>query len=566
MLPCLYCACNGCGSVNYTVSSPTTEPTASHRLFTQSETSMVRVDQPAGRSPREPAARYIVGYNDTTDVITGTGDSSCWRFIEVASLDGWASSEAFGGDWTRHPQMGITQSIKAQGVAARHGDPWLAAWSSKDPKVPGIVLYVSVAQHTLDHLGGPWYLVVSRSLNGGRSFATWKAILGPQDGIPDGPKIAITGDGQVALVVWNQPSLGGIPFRLLWDLAQPTMQVTNTGIISPTAIASPPDPSCTFFGAAFHPHVAAGFNTLYVAAVVTYRCGNTFTERLEVYRNIPIGIALGAPFLRILSVAPPSMASSTVGVLNAQNISVSPSFGTRTDRGSSLPALAVAQDASGEIVVVADLAVRPGTEPDESQIEKVVQWRLPNADTCDARNHKGDLDSCGSRLTAMEVDSLSTPSKMDSVAHRAGIWESKVAAFSGRVPDGTIDPRIGMIWYSQPYKGLISVTDEMRTRTIVEGVVSKDGGLSYTGPFTLTAHRADDPLPRPEDDNIGFYFYPCQMLCSGYFGEYLSGVFEFLAPSTTAIVGTWGDSREGCTDQGIRLKHQHVWAGAIRPK
>src|SRR4029434_2137365 len=178
----------------------------------------------------------------------------------------------------------------------------------------------------------------------------------------------------------------------------------------------------------------------------------------------------------------------------------------------------------------------------------VVQWRLPNADRCDAAGHRGDLDSCGSSLAAAEVDSLSTPSKMDSVGNRAGIWESKVAAFSGRVPDGTIDPRIGMIWYSQPYKGLLSVTDEMRTRTIVEGVVSTDGGLSYRGPCTLTARRAADPPPRPEDDNIGFYFYPCQILCSGYFGEYLSGVFEFLAPTTTPIVGTWGCSRGGCTD------------------
>jgi len=526
---------------------------------------MVRIDQPANRPPREPAARYIVGYNDTTSVIQAS-TASCWRFMERASLDGWATSEEFGGNWVRHSQLGVTADIQAQGVHARHGDPWLAAWSSKDCNVPGIVLYVSVAQRTLDHYGGPWYLVVSRSLNNGKTFADSKVVLGPQGPVPDGPKIAITGDGQVALVVWNEPFLGGIPFRLLWDLNQPTLKATSTGVISPASIATPPASSCTFFGASAHPRVAAGVSTLYVAANVTYHCGNTFVERLEVYRNIPIGIALGVPFVRILSVTPPSMASSTLGVLNAQDIGGAVRFGTRVDRGSSLPALAVAQDEFGEIVVVADLSVRAGTEPDEAQVEKVVQWRLPSADRCNAVRHRGDLDSCGASLAAAEVDGLSIPSKMDSVGNRAGVWESKVAVFSGRVPDGTIDRRIGMILYSQPYKGLMSVTDEMRTRTIVEGVVSTDGGLSYRGPFTLTARRAGDPAPRPEDDNIGFYFYPCQVLCNGYFGEYLSGVFEFLAPTTTPIVGAWGDSREGCTDQGIRLKHQHVWAGAIRPK
>ena len=122
LAPCLYGACTGCGSVNYTVSSPTNEA-ALHRTFTQSETSMVRVDQPADRPPREPAARYLVGYNDTTDVVSPTADFECWRFFRRATLDGCASSEEFGGNWRRHDQLAVTPDIEEKGVHARHGDP-----------------------------------------------------------------------------------------------------------------------------------------------------------------------------------------------------------------------------------------------------------------------------------------------------------------------------------------------------------------------------------------------------------------------------------------------------------
>ena len=36
----------------------------------------------------------------------------------------------------------------------------------------------------------------------------------------------------------------------------------------------------------------------------------------------------------------------------------------------------------------------------------------------------------------------------------------------------------------------LPVTDEMRTRTIVEAAVSTDGGVSFEGPFNLTANGA----------------------------------------------------------------------------
>jgi hypothetical protein len=48
-------------------------------------------------------------------------------------------------------------------------------------------------------------------------------------------------------------------------------------------------------------------------------------------------------------------------------------------------------------------------------------------------------------------------------------------------------------------------------------------------------------------------------------GEYLSGVFQFADTTPLDIIGTWGDSREGCTDQISTTRHHHVWAGAVRP-
>jgi hypothetical protein len=154
---------------------------------------------------------------------------------------------------------------------------------------------------------------------------------------------------------------------------------------------------------------------------------------------------------------------------------------------------------------------------------------------------------------------------METVKSRAGIWESKPTLFTGKVPDGTADERVAVAWYSQPYKGRMTVTDEMRARTIVEAAVSTDGGVSFSGPFNLTA-KGDQSANPPVDPDIGVFFHPCQLICTGYFGEYISGAFQFTAPTADSIVAAWGDSREGCTDQSSRTQHHHVWAGAVRPK
>ncbi len=396
--------CRGTKSVDFPVSSPPSDSAGAHRGFAQSETAMVRIDLTADRKEDEPLARYLVGYNDDTLAVADAG-SSCFTFQpQRPTLDGWARSDQFGGDWLRQEQLPVSPALVRRGVGARHGDPWLAAWSSKDPDVPNIVLYVSVAQRGPGRLDGPFFLLLSRSRDNGKTFEDSFVLLGPQGAVPDGPKVAI----------------------------------------------------------------------------------------------------------------------------------------------------------------VADLQVQAGTLPDEAHREKVILYRLPKADTCDARHHRGDLDSCGSTIAGREIDALAKANDMETVASRAGLWESKPAVFTGKVPDGTVDPRVGVIWYAQPYKGRISVTDEMRARTIVEAAVSKDGGVTFAGPFNLTAARREDS-DTPKDPDIGAFFHPCQILCSGYFGEYLSGVFQFADTTPIDIVGTWGDSREGCTDQTSTTKHHHVWAGALRP-
>ncbi len=72
---------------------------------------------------------------------------------------------------------------------------------------------------------------------------------------------------------------------------------------------------------------------------------------------------------------------------------------------------------------------------------------------------------------------------MRTVRSRRGLWASKPAVFTGKTPDRTIDKRVGIVWYAQPYKGRLDATDEMRTRTIIEAAISKDGGKTYSGPF-----------------------------------------------------------------------------------
>ena len=546
-----------CAPTDYRVSSPDVD--ATHRHFPQSETSMVRIDLPPDRPEREPASRFVVGYNDGTDAMADAG-SSCWRYPSPASLDGWATSTTFGGPWVRQPQLPVSPSLLRQGVNARHGDPWLAAWSSKTPGMNGVILYASIGQSGLARVGPPWFLLLSRSRDHGASFEDGFVALGPQSGIPDGPKVAIAGDGALAVLAWAEATWR---YRLVWDLDQPTMRVSGTFTFDPRANADPPDPSCASVSQFRHPHIAAGRNTFYLAGEFTYSCSGGAQTRIEVHRNPSIGLALGAPWQRILSaVAPPSQASVPRGLLNGQNIVTPPRFGTEADRGDILPALAVGQDEDGEYVIAVTEQVQAGTAPNEAHRERLIQWRIPGADHCDAAGNRRDLGTCGLAVPAQEIESISKAGTMRTVASRVGLWASKPAVFTGKVPDGTIDRRVGLIWYAQPYKGRLGVSDEMRTRTIVEGAISTDGGKTYDGPFNLTEATEGDGIF--EEPDIGPFFYPCTNLCLHYYGEYLSGAFQFAEPGLIALVGAWGDSREGCFSQSVETQHMHVWAGALR--
>jgi len=526
---------------------------------------MVRIDFPADRPRGEPLSRLVVGYNDTTDAMI-PASSGCYRFADAgASIDGWAYSDDFGGPWKRQPKLTLTPSLREFGINVRHGDPWLAAYSCKMPYVPGIVLYVDVAQHGTDPLGFPFYVLLSRSRDSGKTFADHVPILGPVDFIPDGPKVALTGDGLAALVAWTRA--GRFQYKLVWDLQAATMHFSPNPIdFDPRENAEPPHPSCTGVSGFRHPHVAAGYNSFYFAGEFSYfGCPGGTETRIEVHRNTSIGLAFGAKWQRILSVrAPPNVTGPFRGLLNVQDVAGTPRFGAHTDRGDILPALAVGQDEQGEFVIVVTEQVQAGVEPQEAHREKLIHWRIPAADVCDAHGHKKDLDTCGVPVPAQELDSISTPSDMRTVRSRRGLWASKPAVFTGKTPDRTIDKRVGIVWYAQPYKGRLDATDEMRTRTIIEAAISKDGGKTYSGPFNLTVATERDGIF--EEPDIGAFFYPCQILCTGYYGEYISGAFQFADPGLEAIVAAWGDSREGCTDQSHATQHHHVWAGALRAR
>jgi len=564
-------ACDNCecASVDYAVSSPPNDASGTHRRWPQSETSMVRVDLPPGRNPRDPVSRFVVGYNDSTQ--STIADGSCWRFNERASQDGWAFSDGFGADWQRQTQLPVTDGLRKLGVNARHGDPWLAAWSSPTEGVNSLVLYVSVGQAGLPRDQGPFFVLLTRSFDNGRTFAESTILHGPTGGVPDGPKIAITGDGVAALAAWNPG--GRFEYRLAYNLLEPSVGVNSPQTLDPLTVATPPGTACTLFGVGRHPRVAAGRATYYLAGEFLYHCGTSFFSRLEVHRNTHLGIAIRVPWERILSAEIPGVAGlPDRGRLNTMDTTKPMPFGTLLDRGDILPALAVGQGIGGEFVVVVTEEVQLGTAADEASRERIVQYRIPGANHCNALDHRGDLESCGLPVVKQELESISVAGDMRSVASRVGLWASKPAAFSGRVPDGTIDERVGIAWYAQPYKGRLSASAQDKTKTIVEAAVSTNGGISYEGPFNLTAASERDGI-FTDDDAIGPYFFPCPIVIPtgssfcftrGYFGEYISGAFQFTAPKATAIVAAWGDSREGCVDQGVEAHHQHVWAGAVR--
>ena len=574
--------CSGCVIVDAPV-SVTGNPNSvapDHRAF-QSETSLARIDAMNGAG--NVFSHFVVTYNDATSAET-PDPTECWTFAAEDSLDGWATSDDLGETWTRHPQL---PPLSGSSLQRRHGDTWVAAWNN--PYVlqnslnslgfdGSVVLMVSVAQEGPRGYDGPWGLYVNRMIYyaGDTTIDLTRdteIALGPDPNLADGPKVAIRGDGSRAIVGWDLPPMRYLQITDLHPLGflGPTpMTFGPQKQVAPMAVGSPPDSNCS--GAQWvgvtHTQLAAGDAFFYAVGEWTYLgCKDPDPNRLEVYRS-----ATGDTWERILSVRLPPQAPGVVPAhLGTQSITgptrYSPAF---VDRGDEGPSLAVGLAADGDyLLVVADQAQVGDPTRNESTRERIIQWRVPRADTCAADTR--DLFSCDGvqNLPFQEIDALAKATDLATIASRTGVWESKPHVFTGSLSDGhTIDPRVGVIWYAQPYRGLMTADDEMKARTIVEAVVSGDGGQTYAGPFNMMAGSSVEPA----DPAIGVYFHPCQFEAAsscrsdGYYGEYISGMFQTALPSNFSILGAWGDSREGCVQQGLPTVHQHVWSGATRNK
>jgi hypothetical protein len=295
----------------------------------QAETSLLRIDH---TEKGATVSRFIVAYNDDTDSAIPDGNS--WQFAGLNSTSGWATSPD-GQVWTRKKQVIATPALTAVGLHALHGDPWLAGWNSTDPVVPSIALYISIGQTGLQRFGPPWFLVVARSTDSGVSLQDPVIVLGPQNALPDGPKIAITGDGKFAIAAWHG---SGIQYKVLSDIQNPNgmaIPSDQNGVhdVKPLGIASPPGRNCNYQASPIlHPLVAASQDTFYMAVHVWYQNGGQGcpnANRFEVYRAKAAPLAANqASFVRVLSVSNPVGATE----LAAQNIQ-SGSFAPDSDRG-----------------------------------------------------------------------------------------------------------------------------------------------------------------------------------------------------------------------------------------
>jgi hypothetical protein len=574
--------CNGCEIDDVPISSNPSAETPDRMAF-QSETSMARLDSLDANY--NPKPHFVVSYNDATQAEQPAA-TNCWQFTGPHSLDGWSTSDDLGHTWTRHAQLA---PLAGAPFHARHGDTWVATWNNPNLPYSGflcgilgglncpdgsVALLVSVAQQGPGGYDGPWGLYINRMVFGPADMTidltkdTEVAL--PPGNLPDGPHVAIRGDGNAAMITWQFPA----QYELVTDLhtvnffsLQP-MTFGPPKTLDPMATgAQPPDRSCTSATwAGTHPQIAAGYAHFYYGGIWRYNgCADPDPARLEVYRTTD-----GDQWERILSARVPPQFAAAHGLLNAQNINATPQYGSYTDRGEDGVSMAVGLGNDGDyLLLVTDQTQAGDSTLNEASRERVIQYRIPRADGCaaDARN----LFSCDGvqNIPFQQIDLIAKANGMQTIANRVGVWESKPHVFTGNVSDGyTVDWRVGIIWYTQPYKGLTTASPEMMARTIVEAVTSGDGGQTYSGPFNMTTGSSIEP----SDSAIGTYFHPCQFLSTtacnsnGYFGEYISGVFLSQLPANLSIQGAWGDSREGCTQQGLPTIHQHVWGGTTRAK
>ncbi len=423
---------NGCQEVDVPVSSQPNDSSGMHRTTLQSETSIVRATT---IDPENPLLNrnFVVGYNDETGA---EGQ------IEPDSVLGLANSIDDGNTWQRHDQLAINEQIAP--IDRTRGDPALAAWNPPNGGRSSVVLYTGLGSEPRQ--GQPDYIVISRSIDGGRSFEPMQKFWG-KNGAADGPKVAISGDSNpLGLVTWlrvaPEPPDGFLFFKAYYkpvynitgpapwagvqgdelarELAPSTAGLSPSGgIISPCAY----DQGQFDHDRDFHPQLAAGRTHFYVAMFVSY-IGHPLTEtgscplqqRFEIYRASQPDIFLVAPnpWRRIMSVEAPPIIARASDAMNGRD-KEHDNYSART-RGSSGPPIAVGLDAGGNEFLVAVTVSNPPPLAGESTREKVIQYRLDRVDTCDAQGFRLDLQNCGGQqVVAQEADVLATANGMPTV-------------------------------------------------------------------------------------------------------------------------------------------------------
>ncbi|MSP62729.1 MAG: hypothetical protein EXR72_20845 [Myxococcales bacterium] len=425
-----------------------------------------------------------------------------------------------------------------------------------------------------------FFAFLAVSTDGADTFAPAFSVSGADPTFVDGPKTAISRDGAKALVSWVGQELvvmGGQtkyrqqPFFAILDIQnnvqllwRATMSPLQWGI-APTLKGMAGVQECEVpatgvsYRVASHPIIASGLSgSIYLALTITYYgfgngCSSLGELRHEVYRS-----ETGAAWDRILSVK-----AARVEDL----LAVRPGGGEFKARRGTSPSFVVTRQMSEgqahDIVVLAVAEQRPAVLPNEMSRQKVVVYRLVNAESC-IPLPAADRWSCGVQdLAGYEVDKSVQAHGKPWLENRAGVWQFQPALFGGESGE---DSRVGLFWYTQPFRGQVASLDKRR-ETIVEGATSLDAGASFGVVSNITVKNGDgDNLFDPP---IGQYFVPCPTFNAmspdtlGYFGDDIGGAFFDEDPGSIRAVGSWTDARLGCAQQG-RLSetfHQHAYGG-----
>lgn len=551
----------------------------------QNETSIVRV--PNGVSPGHD--RLIVGYHDfsgTKEMVDGG-----YQLINGASRMAWAHSDDLGQTWIAHPNIPADNADAGEVISLR-GDPYLA-------QVNGTVFYLALA--STSPTGVVDRLALARLPANSLTFEPFRTIVRaqPGEGNFDGPKLAITADGQdppLATIAWWPPASASTGYVVLSNLFGDITTVhrglltypaiTHTNFASPAGCVAPGTISNVGRGQDPHPAVAIGMSGMaYIGVRSRFSAVDNCNEiRLEVYRA---NLRTAGPLVweRILS----RPSRPRFGKLNSSGSIVSRQGIWGTIGVSRLMSGGVAQEVVSLISEQESLDVLP-----EENAHYGLQFiRLPDADLC-----AGGGEGCNFAQIPGAADF--DPELDYGVQIRAG---TALVSLSNNRPgvsrtQPTLvthpnDSRVAAFWYAQPYVTRASLPpNTTRFLTTIEGVFSANAGQSF-GPLRRIAVISDSSIVDPADGGVvsvspttldasasgfGMMFDPCQYLVRPgdyMFGDYISGTFlngPGAGGSGTGVnppyqvYGTWSDSRHGCvisaTVPQSPVSHHHVFGGA----